>query len=104
MNPSSDKPEKTPVNYAALGSSALTVGGEVGCLTLIIVLGSVIGGLWLDNLLGTKPMLTIFLVVASAPVSLGLTFWLAKRAVANMTPAKTHGKEFRGEEGDTTGE
>ncbi len=71
--------EKTTIRYAALGTQALTVGGEVGCLTLMIVLGAVIGGLWLDRLLGTKPFFTVFLVLASAPLALGLTFWIAKR-------------------------
>jgi hypothetical protein len=64
----------------------LTVGGEVGCLTLIIVLAAVFGGLWLDNLFNTKPMITVVLVLASAPVSLVLTFWIAMRAVKNIKP------------------
>ena len=64
-----------------IGTQALTVGAEVGCLTVLIVFGAVFGGLWLDRLFGTKPLLTVFLVLASAPFSLVLTFWLAKRAV-----------------------
>jgi hypothetical protein len=32
--------------------------GQVGCVTLVIVLASVFGGLWLDGLFGTKPLFT----------------------------------------------
>lgn len=57
------------------------VGGEVGCVTLIIVLGAVFGGLWLDGVLNTKPLITIILVIGSIPLSLFLTYWIAIRAV-----------------------
>ena len=68
MSPSGDPADKNNFSMPPYGTQALTVGGEVGCLTLIIVLGAVIGGLWLDRLLGTKPLFTIFLVTSfSAP-------------------------------------
>ncbi len=56
--------------------------------TLIIVLASVFGGLWLDNFFNTKPMITVALVLASAPISLVLTFWIATRAIKNINPSK----------------
>ena len=73
------------------------VGGEVGCLTLFIVLISVFGGLWLDNLLGTKPVITVILVLASAPLSLALTFWVAMRAVRGNHPPQQAGKQSQTE-------
>jgi hypothetical protein len=84
MSPTSDPPKNTPWQYA-LNVKILTVGGEVGCLTLLIVLGAVFGGIWLDNLLGTKPLITITLVLASAPIALILTFWIAKRAAEDIS-------------------
>lgn len=81
-------PDKKPLNYASSMKLA-AVGGQVGCLTLFIVLTAVFGGLWLDQLLGTKPILTILLVLGSAPLSLFLTFWLAMRAVKDVTPPST---------------
>jgi len=95
---------KKPVSYASVGTQALTVGGEVGCLTLFIVLVSVFGGLWLDRIFGTKPLITVFLVVASAPVSLALTIWIAKRAVGNPTPSGATGGTAEPSEGEKTGE
>ena len=70
---------------AAFNMKVLTVGGEIGCLTLVIVLVAVFGGIWLDRVFGTKPLLTIGLVLLSAPISLALTFWIATRSVKDMT-------------------
>lgn len=83
MNPQSSQPEKNPW-MAAFSAKTLTVGGEVGCLTLIIVILSVFGGIWLDRILGTKPLFTIGLVLLSAPLSLVLTYWIATRAVKDL--------------------
>lgn len=83
MGPSKEKKPPSPW-MAALNPKVLEVGAAVGFVTIFIVLGSVVGGLWLDNLLGTKPLLTVSLVLASAPVSLILTFWLATRAVKDI--------------------
>ena len=86
---SHNDPSKQNIVWGAFGTKALTVGGEVGCLTLIIVLGSVFGGLWLDNLFGTKPAITILLVLASAPIALVLTVWIAKKSVQDYMPGQT---------------
>lgn len=83
MAPSKEKKSPSPW-MAALNPKVLEVGAAVGFVTILIVLVSVVGGLWLDNLLGTKPLLTVTLVLASAPVSLLLTFWLATRAVKDI--------------------
>ena len=85
MSQNTPSPDKNPW-MAAFNTRALTVGGEVGCLTLLIVIGSVFGGIWLDRLLGTKPFFTVGLVLLSAPVSLVLTFWVAKRATQDLGP------------------
>jgi hypothetical protein len=68
-----------------------TVGGEVGCATLLIVLVAVFGGIWLDKVLGTKPMLTILFAIGSGPVALFTTFWLAMRAVKDIQPVNKPG-------------
>ncbi|MBN1149249.1 MAG: AtpZ/AtpI family protein [Anaerolineales bacterium] len=90
------KPSRTPHDRTSLTpafySKTMLVGGEIGCVTLVIVLASVLGGLWLDRLLGTKPVLTIFFVFGSAPLSLALTYWLAMRAVRDMNPTPGAGK------------
>jgi len=82
-----DRPPENNYWSAVFNTKALTVGGEVGCLTLIIVILAVFGGIWLDRILGTKPLFTIFLVLLSAPFSLVLTYWIAKRAVNVKNPS-----------------
>jgi hypothetical protein len=104
MSPNNDQPEKVTVDYASLSRQATIVGLQVGGLTLVIVLISVFGGLWLDRLFGTKPLLTILLVIASAPLSLWLTVRVAKRAVNKKNPPVARGRDSKPEEGDTTGE
>jgi hypothetical protein len=79
----SDPSNKNPW-LTAFNMKTLTVGGEVGCSTLLIVLAAVFGGLWLDNLFDTKPLITVVLVLASAPLSLVLTVWIATRAVKDL--------------------
>ncbi len=60
------------------------VAGQVGCLTLIIVLAAVFAGLWLDNRFDTKPMITLILVFGSLPVTLILMFAIVRGATKKM--------------------
>ncbi len=46
------------------------MAGQVGCVTLVIVLAAVLGGLWLDAQFQTRPVITLVLLVVSIPVSL----------------------------------
>lgn len=104
MTPTSNPPEKERMPAAIVGTKFMVIGGEVGCLTLIIVLLAVFGGLWLDGLLGTKPILTLILVLASAPLSLVLTFWVAKRAIGDATRPPSAGSKSSALEGEDSGE
>jgi F0F1-type ATP synthase assembly protein I len=103
MIPNDRPPEKGNWS-AAFNAKALTVGGEVGCLTLIIVILAVFGGIWLDRILGTKPLFTISLVLVSAPLSLVLTYWIAKRAVQDINPSSTAQSSMNNSKEEKTGE
>jgi len=81
----SDKGPQQPL-IPAVPMKFVGVGAQVGCLTLVVVLLSVFCGLWLDRILGTKPAITIILLLSSAPVALALTFWVAKRAIKDLNP------------------
>ncbi|MBM3144039.1 MAG: AtpZ/AtpI family protein [Chloroflexi bacterium] len=77
-------PSKSPL-HQVFGLRTFTLGGEIGCLTLIIVLAAVFGGLWLDRTFGTeKHVITITLVLLSAPLALVLTYWRAMQAVKDI--------------------
>jgi len=56
--------------------------------------------LWLDNLLGTKPAITLTLVLASAPLSLVLTIWIAKRSVKDLAAPSSEKEKHTGIQGD----
>jgi F0F1-type ATP synthase assembly protein I len=50
--------------------TVIALVGQVGCLTLIIVLGAVFGGMWIDRRMDTKPFGTIILVAVSVPIAI----------------------------------
>jgi F0F1-type ATP synthase assembly protein I len=57
---------------------------QVGCLTLIIILASVFGGLWLDNTFGTKPVFTLVLLLAGIPISVLVMLFVARKTLARL--------------------
>jgi len=58
--------------------------GQVGCLTLVVILASVFGGLWLDNMFGTKPVITLVLLFAGIPLSVFVMLTVARKTLARM--------------------
>lgn len=68
------------------------VAGQVGCLTLVIVLAAVFFGLWLDSRMGTRPAFTIFLILASIPVSL-VVMLVVTRAATKRIKAQAGAKK-----------
>ena len=96
MSPTSDKSEvnRSQVAYnLTLGA----VAGQVGCLTLVIVLAALFSGLWLDNQLNSKPIFTIGLVIISVPITLVMMFWVVRAATSRLragaSPASEQSKE-----------
>ena len=74
------------------------LAGQVGCLTLLIVLIALFAGLWLDARFDTKPMYTLVLILASIPISVGVMLIVARAAIskikagsAPMKPVKLEG-------------
>ena len=94
------KKEENKRNDYAFNLSVAVVAGQVGCLTLVIVLAALFTGLWLDNYFQTRPMITVLLMIASVPVTLVLMFWVVKSATSrlqqNPTPENTNEEEAEG--------
>lgn len=70
---------------STIGSRQFAVAGvlgQVGCLTLAIIAGALVAGLWLDNYFDTRPLFTLILVLASVPV----TLYLMVRIVLSFAP------------------
>ena len=62
------------------------IAGTAGCLTLVIVVGAVIMGLWLDFQFQSKPIITILLVILSIPVSVLGMFALVRASISRINP------------------
>lgn len=58
--------------------------GQVGCLTLLIIMASVFGGLWLDKIFNTKPFITLALLFAGIPVSVIVMLSAARKTLARL--------------------
>jgi F0F1-type ATP synthase assembly protein I len=67
-----------------LSTLLIVMVGQVGCLTLIIILASVFGGLWLDKTFNTKPVFTLVLLFAGIPVSVLVMLVVARRTLARL--------------------
>lgn len=67
--------------------------GQIGCLTFIIILGSVFAGLWLDGHFNSKPSFTIGLVLVSIPVSLFLSLLIARKTISKIKNIPTQSKK-----------
>ena len=52
--------------------------GQVGCVTLIIILAAVLAGLWLDSRFQTRPIFTVVLLIASIPISLAAMLYIVR--------------------------
>lgn len=83
MSPNSDKPDKGRSQYA-FNVTLAAVAGQVGCLTIVIVLAALFGGLWLDARFNTNHLFTIGLMIASVPVTLVLMFWIVRAATSRL--------------------
>jgi F0F1-type ATP synthase assembly protein I len=62
----------------------VTVVGQVGCFTPVIILGALFVGLWLDRQFGTKPLFTILFIVGSAPVSVFVLYRIVRTATDRL--------------------
>jgi len=68
-------------NLSIAGVLALT-----GCLTIIIALGALFIGLWVDSLIGRRGPATVTLLLCSAPISLYLMVRIALALVRRIDP------------------
>jgi magnesium-transporting ATPase (P-type) len=60
------------------------VTGQVGCLTIIIILAAFLAGRWLDNQFGSDALFTVILMVASVPVTLVVMFWVVRSVTSRF--------------------
>lgn len=73
-----ERSAKNTPRQNALNMTIIGLVGQVGCLTLVILLLAVFLGLWLDTLLGTRPWITIGMLFLSIPISLAVMFFVTR--------------------------
>jgi F0F1-type ATP synthase assembly protein I len=78
--PDSGRPNPYYTRNLALASTVL----QVGCVTVLIIVGALLVGLWLDNVFDTRPILTIVSILVSIPVSLLMVVRIALSAAARI--------------------
>lgn len=88
MSPSSDQPEGNR-KQVAYNMTLAVVAGQVGCLTLVIVLLALFSGLWLDSRLDTRPMFTIGLMIMSIPITLVVMVGIVRAATSRLKSSST---------------
>mgnify|MGYP006966061632 FL=1 len=60
---------------------------------MLIVIAAVLFGMFLDAQFGTKPWLTVGLLIASIPLSLVLMFFVVRKAVSKLKVDETQKKQ-----------
>lgn len=66
------------------------IAGQSGFVTIVIVVGALLLGMWLDSLLGFRGLFTILLVVLSVPVSLMVMLRIVLTAVQAIQPPQNN--------------
>ncbi len=97
VNPGQPGENRKELNQSMLLGAVV---GQVGCLTLLIVLAALFGGLWLDGRFGTRPYITIILMIASVPVTLIVMFWIVRRTTARLQKKQQPSDQKLGQGGD----
>ncbi len=95
-SPQKDDPQPNKQRVINLAIAGLL--GQVGCITLLIVLGALFLGLWLDSQFHTRPILTIVLIIASIPVSLLVMFAIVRTGLSRIKPQRDEKKQDQKEE------
>jgi F0F1-type ATP synthase assembly protein I len=75
------QPQNEPFSLYML---AIGVVGQVGCLLTATVIGFLVLGFALDQVLGTKPLFIFVGVLASVPLNIWLMFQYTRRKTRNL--------------------
>jgi formate hydrogenlyase subunit 4 len=83
MSHSGDQPDKMKA-LRSLNLTLAVVTGQVGCLTILIIIAALFIGRWLDTRFESSPLFTIVLMIGSVPVTLVLMFWVVRSVTARF--------------------
>ena len=84
----SDKGQRNVIN-----TLLIVLIGQMGCLTLVVILITVFAGLWLDNTFHTKPIFTLVLLIAGIPFSVILMVFVGRKTLARLKEQEESGQK-----------
>ena len=97
MTPAERQPTSANASQRGVNLALVSVAGLGGCLVLIVVIGALFGGLWLDNALKTKPLFTLVLVIGSVPVGIFFMYQVAMGVITRSLAQPKTGASTQGE-------
>jgi F0F1-type ATP synthase assembly protein I len=71
-------------NRNGFNTLLIVLVGQMGCLSLIVILVTVLSGIWLDNTFHTKPIFTLVLLLAGIPLSIVLMVYVGRKTLAKL--------------------
>ena len=71
-------------NNRSLWLTLAAVTGQVGCITIVVTLGAVLLGRWLDRIFDLDPILTIGFTLLSLPITMFSIFATVRWTTARM--------------------
>ena len=83
MSQTGDQPDKKTA-LRSLNLTLAAVTGQVGCLTVIIILVAFFAGRWLDSRFDSDALFTVLLMVASVPVTIVVMFWVVRSVTSRF--------------------
>jgi uncharacterized membrane protein (DUF485 family) len=92
MSQTGDTPDKK-TGLRSLNLTLAVVTGQVGCLTVLIILLAFFAGRWLDNRFDSDALFTIVLMVGSIPVTLVVMFWVVRSVTSRFAKPSANNSE-----------
>jgi len=82
-------------NNNPLSTYGLVAGvvGQVGCLVLLVILGTILLGLALDEALGTRPTFILVMLLVSVPMNLAVLFFYTRHKARQLQGAARQKEE-----------
>lgn len=84
------KPNNNPLSTYGLVAGVV---GQVGCLVLLVILGTILLGLALDEALGTRPTFIFVMLLASVPINLAVLFFYTRHKARQLQSAAKQKEE-----------
>jgi uncharacterized membrane protein (DUF485 family) len=92
MSQTGDQSDKKKA-LRSLNLTLAAVTGQVGCLTVIIILVAFFAGRWLDNRFDSDAVFTVALMVGSIPVTLIVMFWVVRSVTSRFAKPSAQNSE-----------